>query len=156
MKNTRFPSRVVVLLAILAVAAACAALAWAADPAYVTSVEKWRQDRETNLKSDHGWLTVSGLFWLHEGENRFGSSPVNDIELPEGYPAEAGVFEFHAGKTVVHLNSGVAATLQGKPVQTAELHPDADAIVMGDISLAVHGSGDRFSIRLRDKNSKLR
>ena len=156
MKITRFPSRPAVVMAMLAAAVACAAVAWAADPAYVASVEKWRQDREAKLKSDQGWLTVSGLFWLHEGENRFGSSPMNDIELPEGYPAEAGAFEFHAGKIVVHLNSGVAATIQGKPVQTAELLPDADPIRMGDISLAVHGSGDRLSIRMRDKNSKLR
>jgi uncharacterized protein len=157
MKITRFPSRSAAIVAMLAAAAvACVAVAWAADPAYVAGIEKWRQDREAKLKSDQGWLTVSGLFWLHEGENRFGSSPMNDIELPEGYPAEAGVFEFHAGKTTVHLNSGVAATMQGKLVQTAELLPDSDPIRMGDISLAVHGSGDRFSIRLRDKNSKLR
>jgi uncharacterized protein len=157
MKITRFPSRSAAIVAMLSAAAvACVAVAWAADPAYVAGIEKWRQDREAKLKSDQGWLTVSGLFWLHEGENRFGSSPMNDIELPEGYPAEAGVFEFHAGKTTVHLNSGVAATMQGKLVQTAELLPDSDPIRMGDISLAVHGSGDRFSIRLRDKNSKLR
>jgi len=140
----------------VAAAAACAAVAWAADAAYVASVEKWRQAREANLKSDQGWLTVSGLFWLHEGQNRFGSSPVNAIELPEGYPAEAGTFEFHAGKTVVHLNSGVVATMKGKPVQTAELLADSDPILIGDISLVVHGSGDRLAIRMRDKNSKIR
>jgi uncharacterized protein (DUF1684 family) len=156
MKITRFPSRLRRSWQCWLPPWPAYILAWAADPAYVASVEKWRQEREANLKSDQGWLTVSGLFWLHEGENRIGSSPVNDIELPEGYPAEAGAFEFHAGKTIVHLNSGVAATMEGKPVQTAELLPDSDPILMGDISLAVHGSGDRFSIRMRDKNSKLR
>jgi uncharacterized protein len=159
MKITRFRSRSSAILAIVtlvAVVAAGVTVAWAADASYVASVEKWRQKREANLRSDDGWLTVSGLFWLHEGDNRFGSSPVNDMELPEGYPAEAGTFEFHAGKTIVHMNPGVAAAMEGKLIQTTELAPDSDPIVMGDISLAVHGSGDRYAIRMRDKNSKLR
>jgi hypothetical protein len=159
MKITRFLSRSSAILGIVtlvAVVAAGVTVAWAADASYAASVEKWRQKREANLKSDDGWLTVSGLFWLHDGDNRFGSSPVNDMELPEGYPAEAGVFEFHAGKTIVHMNPGVAATMEGKLIQTTELAPDSDPIVMGDISLAVHGSGDRYAIRMRDKNSKLR
>src|SRR5512134_84700 len=49
---------------------------------YRAEIEKWRQDRETRLKSDTGWLTVSGLFWLKEGNNRFGSDPAGDIVLP--------------------------------------------------------------------------
>src|ERR1700728_3063970 len=35
------------------------------------SGEKCRQACEADLKSDTGWLTISGLFWLREGENRF-------------------------------------------------------------------------------------
>ncbi|MFY9531795.1 MAG: DUF1684 domain-containing protein [Candidatus Acidiferrales bacterium] len=128
------------------------------DGSYRATIEKWRQQHEASLKSDHGWLTVSGLFWLHEGENRFGSSPMNDIVLPEGEtPVEAGVFEFHGGKTTVRVNPGVAMTLGGKPVETAEIRPDSDdQLVIGNLTLLVHQSGDRYAIRLRDKNSKLR
>jgi uncharacterized protein len=133
-------------------------LGLADDASYRVAVEKWRQQREASLKSDHGWLTVSGLFWLHEGENRFGSSPVNDIVLPEGEtPAEAGIFEFRGGKTTLHADAGVAITLDGKPVTTAEIRPDSDdQLVLGNLTLLVHQSGDRYAIRLRDKNSKLR
>ena len=38
---------------------------------YQQSVEKWRQDYDAKLRGDDGWLTVTGLFWLHEGENTF-------------------------------------------------------------------------------------
>src|SRR5258708_4218455 len=82
---------------------------------YQQSVEKWRQSYEARLKADGGWLTVAGLFWLHEGENHFGSDPLNDIVLPaDSVPASAGSFDFHAGKTVVHVNSGVPLSLKGK------------------------------------------
>ena len=51
---------------------------------YTAAIEKWRQERETRLKADGGWLTVAGLFWLKEGENRFGTDPTDDIVLPPG------------------------------------------------------------------------
>ena len=128
------------------------------DAAYRAAVEKWRQGYEASLKSDDGWLTVSGLFWLHEGENRFGSNPLNDIVLPAGSaPAEAGTFVFQSGRTLVQVKPGVAATMNGKRVETAELRPDsADHLVLGDLTLMVHASGARYSIRLKDKNSSLR
>ena len=129
----------------------------ATDPAYRAAMEKWRQDYEANLRSDTGWLTVSGLFWLHEGQNSFGSGPLNDIVLPAAAPAEVGSFEFHNGRTVVHVKPGVPATLRGKSVTSAEMRPDSDdQLVLGDLSLYVHASGERYTIRLRDKNSRLR
>ena len=128
------------------------------DANYQQSVEKWRHDYQAKLTSDTGWLTVAGLFWMHEGENSFGSDQKNNIVLPAGAPAFAGVFSFHDGKTSVRLNPGVAATMNGKPVQTADLYPDSreDRVVVGDLTLFVHASGGRFAIRMKDKNSQLR
>ncbi|MGB8590661.1 MAG: DUF1684 domain-containing protein [Candidatus Acidiferrales bacterium] len=130
----------------------------AQEDAYRAGVEKWRQNYEASLKADNGWLTVSGLFWLHEGENHFGSDPLNDIVLTEGsLPPDAGYFDFHHGKTIVHVNPGVAITMNGRPVQEAEIRPDSpDQILFGDIALLVHQSGERYSIRLKDKNSNVR
>jgi uncharacterized protein len=145
----------------LALFVAVAALGFGAraqDAAYRASIENWRQAYEADLKSDHGWLTISGLFWLHEGENRFGSDPSNAIVLPTASaPADAGYFEFHAGKTVAHIKPGVPVTLNGKSVDTVELHPDSrdDRLVLGTLALWVHASGERDAIRLQDKNSKL-
>ncbi|HKV04655.1 MAG TPA: DUF1684 domain-containing protein [Candidatus Acidoferrales bacterium] len=128
------------------------------NSSYRQSIEKWRQAYEAELKSDSGWLTVSGLFWLHEGDNTFGSGSLNDIVLPASAPAEAGSFVFHAGKTIVHVKPDVAATLHGARIESAEMHPDSDAdqLVLGNLTLYVHSSGERFTIRLRDKNSRLR
>lgn len=137
------------------------ALAWgvsADSSAYRQSVEEWRNDYEAELTSDTGWLTVSGLFWLKEGENPFGSDASNVIVLPPSAPAHVGSFEFHAGKTTAHINPGVTVRLNGKPVETAELRPDSreDHLVFGDLTLYVHASGERLAIRLKDKNSRLR
>jgi uncharacterized protein len=130
----------------------------AADAPYLQSVENWRKDYQAYLTSDTGWLTVCGLFWLREGANRFGSDPSNEIVLPASAPAHAGAFEFHGGKTTARIEPGVLVTLNGQPVQKAELRPDtaSDRLVLGDLTLYVHASGERLAIRMKDKNSKLR
>jgi len=129
-----------------------------ADAAYRSGVEKWRAAYEASLKSDDGWLTIAGLFWLHEGENKFGSDPLNDIVLNEaGVPAEVGSFDMHGGKIVVRINPGVQIKLKGNAVESAAVLPDSDdRLALGDLSLLVHRSGERYAVRLKDKNSKLR
>lgn len=130
----------------------------APDPAYRKSIEQWRQNYQAYLAADDGWLTVIGLFWLHEGRNSFGSARQNDVVLPAPVPAHAGYFELHLGKTTVHVNPGVPVTMAGKPVQTAELPPDSktDRLKLGDLTFFVHQNAGRYGIRLKDKNSKLR
>ena len=51
------------------------------------ALTKFRADRETTLKADNGWLTVAGLHFLNQGDNRVGSDPTNDIVLD--FPARA-------------------------------------------------------------------
>jgi uncharacterized protein len=135
-----------------------ATVAFADDSAYRQSVENWRRDYQASLTSDTGWLTVSGLFWLREGSNRFGSNPSNEIVLPASAPARAGQFDFHGDKTTARIEPGVLVTMNGQPIQTAELRPDTatDRLVLGDLTLYVHASGERLGIRMKDKNSKLR
>lgn len=142
------------LLAIIVQAGA----ALANDPAYRQSVEKWRQDYQNTLTSETGWLTVSGLFWLRDGENSFGSNPHNDFVLPAAAPAQAGVFDYRSGKVTARISPGVTVTMNGKPIQAADLRPDSreDRLVLGDITLYVHASGNRLAIRMKDKNSNLR
>ena len=143
----------------VAMAAICA-FAAAATPdgeAYRASVEKWRAAYQADLTSDNGWLAVSGLFWLHDGDNKFGSDPLTDIVLPAPVPHDAGSFEFHDGKTTVHMAPGVTAFMHGAKVTTADMRPDSDdRLVMGDLTLYVHASGQRYAIRMKDKNSALR
>ena len=83
---------------------------------------------------------------MHEGENRFGSDPLNDIVLNEaGVPAEVGSFDMHAGKIVVRINPGVQIKLKGNAVEAAAVLPDSDdRLALGALSLLVHRSGERY------------
>jgi uncharacterized protein (DUF1684 family) len=155
----RLPRIIYFGLACGLVLGAICVLARAADTTYLASIAKWRQSYEAGLKSDDGWLTVSGLFFLHDGDNRFGADPLNDIVLPASdVPAEAGTFSFHDGKAVVHVNRGVKIMMNAKPVDSFELHADSptERLRIGNLTLYLHASGARYAIRVKDKNSKLR
>ena len=125
---------------------------------YADEIEDWRADREARLTADDGWLTVSALFFLPEGESRFGSSPRNDLVLPDPFPAEAGVIE-RRGRTVsVRAASGQRLTVDGEPVAAAQLYPSEGRVTLteGPVSLWVHASGERLAIRVRDTEAALR
>src|SRR6185295_11542052 len=73
---------------------------------YEAQIQQWRAEREAELKTDDGWLTLAGLFWLKEGENRIGSDATSEIVLPEGAaPARLGVIDFHEGKATLRVTS---------------------------------------------------
>jgi len=146
------------VVAVLCAAAISVISAAVEDDVYRKTVEKWRQEREDRLKADDGWLTVAGLHFLNEGENRFGSSPTNDIVLPESAPPEVGVFTYRGGKLTARIKDGVTALQSGKPVRQAEFKVGVqqDALTVGGLTMWMHYSGDRHAIRVRDQNSPLR
>ena len=97
------------------------------------------------MKRDGGWLSVAGLFWLHEGANTFGKDAGNEIVLPDG-AAKAGVFELHEGKVTVKMDGA-----------TRELWPDSlDVAKVGRLSLFVIKRLDKYGIRLKDPESEYR
>src|ERR1035438_8105916 len=71
-----------------------AALAVAAGPALEDEIAQWRRARASTLQAEGGWLTVAGLFWLHEGANSFGKAPASKIVPPDEagspWPASSG------------------------------------------------------------------
>jgi uncharacterized protein (DUF1684 family) len=128
---------------------------------YHAQMEKWRQERETNLKADNGWLTVAGLLWLKEGETTVGTGRQNNFVLPtKSAPEKVGTFDFHGGKVKFQAVSGVGVMMNGKPVGTADLKDDSagrpDVVSIGNLSMAVIKRGNRIGIRLKDNDSAVR
>ncbi len=130
---------------------------------YQRDIEKWRVEREASLRSKDGWLSISGLFFLKEGRNRFGSDTSNDLVLPSTSPARAGTFELRQGRVFATLRRGVDARFRGRPARqdvSFEMKKagdlgDGDALAIGPLTLFVHLSGDKLAIRMRDAESPL-
>jgi uncharacterized protein len=75
------------------------------DEAQRAETEAWRRKREVELKGDRGWLAVSGLPWLKEGETTIGSGEGNGVRLGDG-PEFWGVIERTGPKVVLKPKDG--------------------------------------------------
>jgi uncharacterized protein len=133
----------------------------APDAAYRAEIQQWRRQREAALRADDGWLTVAGLFWLKPGANTAGTDPANDIVLPEGSaPAKAGVFDFHEGVISFQAAPGVTVSDNGNAITAATLKADSsgspDILRLNALTMFVIARGNRYGIRLKDKNSAMR
>src|SRR5262245_30368036 len=98
-----------------------------AEDAYRKEIDAFRQQRIDGLKRPESWLSLVGLFWLQEGDNRFGSGAENRVIFPEGTaPEVAGKFVRHGDKVSVESGAGSGLTSDGKPVSRLDLAVDAD------------------------------
>jgi hypothetical protein len=128
---------------------------------YVELIQQWRDRHQADLKADDGWLTVVGLEWLHDGANRAGSAPGSAVRLPADAPASLGVFTLSAGRVTFEPAPGHPVQINGQPAPGASrLRPDterpSDRLTIGTLSLTLIERGDRFGIRVRDRQSPAR
>ena len=95
-----------------------------ANPEYENNILKWRQEVDTNLRRENGWLALAGLFWLRKGTNVIGSDPESDILLPARAPARLGTFEFDGNNVTLNVEASLPVEVNG--VQTTSALLDAD------------------------------
>lgn len=152
--------RIAALLFLLFTALVCVgAMDQSKDDSFQKDEAKWREDRLASLKSENGWLTVVGLFWLNEGENKFGSDESNAIVFPKGKaPAMAGSFFLEKGQVRLETKADAGITSEGKPVTSLALQPDVSGkqttLNLGPLTFFVIKRGEKLGIRLKDKESE--
>jgi uncharacterized protein len=128
----------------------------AANPSadYRQQIEQWRAEHAKALAADDGWLTVAGLDWLKEGENRVGADPVSEVALPPNTaPPRVATISFHDGQAVLHPVPGVPLMLNGKPAAQTMLHEDSDILAINRLKFYMIRRGDRTGLRLKDNDS---
>ena len=129
---------------------------------YKAETEKWQNDRAAGLKKEDSWLTLIGLYWLKEGENKFGSNAANALVLPKGKaPDAAGSFWLDKGHVRLAALPSANLTVEGKPVTTLDLRDDNDdngptIVRMGTLIINVLKRGDRIGLRVKDSQSEAR
>lgn len=126
-----------------------AGAALAANTPYRDDIARWRADRESALRAPEGWLSVAGLFWLHEGDNVAGADPRSDIVLPPGSSNPAakrvGVFRLEKG----------TVTFNGRVLKPDDPGPP-DMLHFGSVAVHVINRGGKLGIRMRDPEAKTR
>ena len=128
---------------------------------FTADTQKWREQHETEIKAEDGWLTVSGLFWLKEGTTTIGTGEKSNIVLPaRSAPVTVGSLELKNGVVRLRVSDGVVVQVNDKPVQeyvmTFETDKPPDQFKVGSLKLGVIKRGNRYGLRVRDKNSPAR
>ena len=121
----------------------------AADP-LTEKVTAWRTKYEAGLKSETGWLSVAGLYWLEQGANPAGTAASNKVVLPAG-PAVAGTFERVGDRVKWKPANGSARTLQSDKDGAKP-----DLLTIDRLTLFVIDRNGKIGIRMRDPQSKMR
>jgi hypothetical protein len=119
---------------------------------------KWVEAREALLRKPDGYLALSGLFWLTEGEQTFGSGNENDVVVANGRgPAKIGRFHVR-GKEVRFVSApGVEITASDRRVNDVLMVCDTAGeptkLRTGDLTFWLIERYGMLGIRLRDPES---
>ena len=153
----------VVAAAVLAALTACAGGSrtdgTAALPEdYAAQVQAWRDKHEADYRRD--FVTIAGLHFLDPGRHTIGRAPGNDITLDAAVPATIGRLIVEADGVRFEAASGITVRQKDQPVPgpvtlKAPGQAPADAISIGAVRLAVHLTGGRLALRVRDPEGAL-
>lgn len=131
--------------------------------AHKKEIEEWRKDRLNRLTSDTGWLTLCGLFWLKEGENKFGTDSTNDIIFPIGKaPKFAGSLWLEKGVVRMEARPEVPIRYGDSLVTSFILQSDEAGLAtptvlnLGTLSFFVIKRGSELGVRVRDTENPAR
>ena len=120
---------------------------------YEKEIATFRQTRIDSLKHENGYLNLSGLFWLKEGENTIGADPINDFNFPAEH-SDSFLGKIVLNKRVVRFKSSQANQVfsLGQPVTEMTIFQDKKVVVLEHKSLRwfIIKRGDKYALRLRD------
>jgi uncharacterized protein (DUF1684 family) len=129
-----------------------------ASPEHLKDVEEWHKKRIARLYEETGWLNLAGLFWLDEGENKFGSAKDNNIIFPSG-PEHIGSLFLKDSVVTIKVNPGIEVLHNGNPVTEIVMKDDysdsTTLLQLGSLRWNIIKRTKGYGIRLRDLNAKL-
>jgi uncharacterized protein (DUF1684 family) len=124
-------------------------------------IRQWQGRRATNLQKEDGWLTLTGLYWLEEGENSVGSAEDSRILLPPSAPKRAGAIVKKGDNIVLKADPASGLTVDGKAIGTeTELLPDTSGnptiLRVGTVTFHTIERAGKSGVRIRDSANPAR
>ncbi len=110
-----------------------------------------------SLTNPTGWMRLSGMYWLNEGENSFGTGDQADIKFPEGtLPEYAGEFILTDGKVLLQAADGIEFIHDDQSFQQKEIFDGEEALNIEYDSLEwlIIKREDMIGIRLYNKENQ--
>ena len=120
---------------------------------YEKEIMAFRKIRIDSLQHENGYLNLSGLFWLKEGENTIGADPQNDFNFPAEH-SDSFLGKIVLNNGVVRFKSSQANQVfsSGQAVSEMIIFQDKKVVVLEHKSLRwfIIKRGEKYALRLRD------
>jgi uncharacterized protein len=139
-----------------------AAAAFSAGSTWRQELQKWRAEHAEKMQRPDGWLSLTGLDWLKQGDNSLGFAPDNKIHLAKGNPAHLAILRLNDETvTLVPPAEGFPKELlvAGAPAKEETLRADPDGdkfnphLTIGTLNMYVIRRENRFALRVKDSRS---
>jgi uncharacterized protein (DUF1684 family) len=127
--------------------------------AYLDEIADFRVARVDYLKSEEGYVNLSGLYWVKEGKHNFGSDNDNDIQFPAKAEQLMGTITRQGDSLFMEPAPAVTITIDNEAITGNKLFfvPDTLQTMASFGSLRWFGikRGEDIGIRLRDFKNPL-
>lgn len=126
-----------------------------ANSDYLPTLAAWRTDMSERLRAPYGWLALTGLFWLEDGENSLGSAPDSAVRLPARAPAQLGNLHLANGQVSLHPAPGAALHIDEQAVTGTTALQDDHAeqptfLYWEHVRMLVLQRSGRYAVRVWD------
>jgi len=125
--------------------------------AHAHEVEAWKAERLARLRRPDGWLSLVGLYWLEQGENRVGSDSSSVVRLPSG-PQRLGILTLSGSTVCFRAEPNAQVTSASRPIQQIDLQTDQSGeptiLQHGSLSFYVIQRGERLGVRVKDADAE--
>lgn len=118
---------------------------------YTKTIEQFRAHRQEEIAGKNGWITLAGLFWLKDGDNRVGVDESFEVALPASAPKRAGAIVVKSGTARFVPARGILAT-----ETTFKPDDESSAVVFGSVKFWIIKRDGKLAARVKDSESPAR
>lgn len=128
--------------------------------AHQKEIEEWQVKRHTRLKGDQGWLTLCGLSWLKEGENKMGTDSTYAVVFPPNKAPKYSGSLWLEGNSV-RLEAPMSSEVKWKDslIMSMMMQSDgeggADPTILSlkTLTFQIIKRGGQFGVRVKDRQN---
>ena len=123
---------------------------------YEAEIAAERERRLKRLRDPEGWLSLVGLEWLAEGDNRVGADTDADVVLRgTDAPLMAGTIAVRDGRASFVAEPRAGVTHAGQPAGRIDLADDTEGepttLAVGSLRFHLVRRGSQLGVRVRDR-----
>jgi uncharacterized protein len=126
---------------------------------WAVELEQWREKRINDLKTDRGWLSLTGMDWLKEGSNTMGSDVSNDIRFQDGSSAaKVGMIYMMADSFLFVTDPGAEVFYEDEPITGIKMEADDTGnqtiLRSGTVQFGIIKRAGKFALRTWDSRAE--